>query len=820
MSDFVQELRHAARMLAKQPAFTLVAVFTLALSIAASTAIFSVVNAVLLSPLPFPEQERLVMAWTRLPGTPQWSVSPANFRDWREQGEVFEALTAFSHVPFNLSGDGTPERLRGASVSSNFFRVLGVGPMLGTTFQATEGEMGPRHVVVLSHGLWQRRFGADARVIGRSVRLDDRSYEVVGVMPERFGLPAIAPGRVVPTESPELWVPAALQDIPQLGSNAALDLSQSRDTSYLRVMGRLKPGVTLERAGGAMSAIAQRLEAAYPVSNRHSGIVLVPLREQLVGNAQPVLWVLLGAVGLVMAIACANVANLFLVRATARRQEMATRMALGAGRGRLVRQLLTESVLLALVAGALGLLLAVCGLDGLLGLVPPELPRLDEVRVDGWVLAFTFCVSLGTGTLFGLLPALQASRPDLNAVLRQGGGGKLTVGGQRSRGALVVGEVALAVMLLIGAGLLLRSLWSLQTVEQGFQDDSVLTWSVSLPSDTYPDEARQGALFQRVVEEVAALPGVRRAGAASDLPLGGAEIWMGLGIEGQAPVEPSARASVGFQVVTPGYFQTLGIPLRQGRDVTSLDTRESQPVVLLNETAARRHFPGSDPVGQRIRLGDDANVWLTVIGVVGDVHYNGPGQEVRPEAYVPALQRTFFFMSFVARTEGEPMALVPAVRSVMASLDKDLPVSTPRTMAQRVAESTARPRFVSLLVAVFAGLSLLLAGVGLSGVIAYMVRQRTREIGIRMALGALPSDVMRLVLGHGVRLALVGVCVGLVGAWATTRIMASLLFGVSATDPVTFGALAALVAGVSLLATWLPARRATRVDPQVAMRGE
>ncbi|WP_338868952.1 ABC transporter permease [Myxococcus stipitatus] len=819
MSDVTQDLRLALRMLTRSPVFSVVAVLTLALGIAANTAIFSVVNAVLLSPLPFPEPDRLVMAWSRTPDAPRWSVAPANFLDWRTQGDMFEGLAAFSQLSASLSGDGTPERIRGASVSTNYFQVLGVRAVLGAVFQPVAGETGPRQVVVLSHGLWKRHFGLDPGAIGRSLRLDERTYEVIGVMPERFNMPDIGPRKTTATEPPEFWIPAPFHDIPQLGSDVGLDLSQSRDTSYLRVLGRMKPGVTLERASAAMSAVAQRLEQEYPVSNLHSGIVLVPLREQFVGDVRPVLWVLLAAVGLVMAIACANVANLLLVRAAARRQEMAVRAALGAGRGRLMRQLLTESVLLAGVAGGLGVFMARWGLDGLLSLVPAEMLRLDEVRMDGRVLAFALCVSLGTGFLFGLLPALQASRPDLNGVLRQSGGGKLA-GGQRSRAALVVGEVALALVLLISAGLLVRTLWRLQDVDPGFRKEAVLTWSLSLPQDKYPDEARQGAFFQQVVERVSALPGVKHAGAVTDLPLGGANIWFEVQVEGRPQATPEENPNVGFQAVSPGYFQALGIPLRQGREVTSADTRETQQVVVLNEMAARRFFPGTDAVGQRLRLGDSSRPWLTVVGVVGDTRYDGPEKGARPEAYVPVLQRSFFFMAFAAHTELEPAALAASVRAAVASLDKDLPLSTLRTMEQRVEAATARPRFVSLLVAVFALLSLLLAGVGLSGVMAYTARQRTREIGIRMALGAAPSDVLRMVLGQGMRLALAGVVLGLFGAWALTRVLSSLLFDVSATDPIVFGSLALLVAGVALLATWLPAHRATRVDPQVALRSE
>ncbi|MCP3098036.1 ABC transporter permease [Myxococcus sp. K15C18031901] len=818
MADVIQELRHALRMHARHPGFSLIAVAMLALGIAANTAIFSVVNAVLLSPLPFPAQDRLVLAWTRLAGTPRWTVSPANFLDWRRQNDVFESMAAFSQLSVSLTGDGTPERLRAASVSSNFFQVLGVAPALGTTFQATGEDTGPRQVAVLGHALWKNRFAADAHIVGRQVRLDGRSYEVLGVMPEHFQLPAVGPTRTTPTEAPQLWIPAPLHDIPQLGPDPMVDLSQSRDTSYLRVLGRLKPGVTLERASAAMGVVADGLSLLHPQTNTRSGIALVPLREQLLGDVQPVLWLLLGAVGLVLAIACANVANLFLVRASARRPEMAVRAALGAARWRLVRQLLTESVLLSLVAGALGLLLATWGMEGLLKLIPPELPRLEDVGVDGRVLAFTLCMSLGTGVLFGLLPALQASTPDLNGVLRQTGGGKLA-GGYRSRNALVVGEVALAVVLLISAGLLVRSLWRLQAVEPGFQQEGVLTWSLSLPPERYPDEARQSAFFQQVVERVAQVPGVEGAGAISDLPLGGANIWLELEVEGR-PVPRTERPSVGFQSITPGYLGALGIPLLRGRDVATTDTSKSEPVVLLNQAAARQHFPGQEAVGQRIRLGDETSPMLTVVGVVGDVKYDGPAKEARPEAYVAALQRTLFFSSFVVRTRGEPATLIPAVRAAVGELDKDLPLTDPRTMEQRVTEATARPRFMSVLVAMFACMSLLLAGVGLSGVMAYTVRQRTRELGIRMALGASPADVLRMVLGHGLRLALVGVAMGMVGAFAVTRVMSSQLYGVSTTDPLTFGTLAAVVMAVALVATWLPAYRATRVDPQVALRGE
>ncbi|MFP2910952.1 ABC transporter permease, partial [Pyxidicoccus sp. 3LFB2] len=749
MRDFIQELRHALRMLAKQPGFTVVALLTLALGISANTAIFSVADAVLFAPLPYAEPDRLTMVWGQSPNLSRHTVSPANFLDWRAQSDSFEGLAAFSHVSFSLGGDGTPELVRGGSVSANFFQVLGTPAALGTTFQPSAPGGSSWQTVVLSHGLWRRRFGGDPGILGRTVRFNDVSYEVIGVMPERFEWPTIVPSHASAATPPQFWVPAVHRDIPQLGSDPAQDTSMWRDGNYLRVIGRLKPGVTKEGAERAMATIAARLESEYPGTNAKSGIQLVPLREQLVGNVQGVLWVLLAAVGLVLVIACANVANLFLARASARRQELTVRLALGARRWQLVRQLLTESLVLALAAGALGLLLALWGLEGLLALVPPELPRLGAVGLDGRVLAFTLLTSLGTGVLFGLIPALKSSAPDLNGVLRQGGGGRFS-GGHRSRGALVVGEVALAVVLLISAGLLLRSLWHMQSVELGFRSGGVLTWSMSLPATQYPDEARQSALFQQLLERVKALPGVKSAGAISDLPLGGNDMWRVLNREGAPVAAPGEERSVGYQVVTPGYFRTLGIPLRQGRDVASTDRAGTQRVVLVNEVLAREVWGAESPLGQRIRLGssDPDAPWLTVIGVVGNVRHGGVLKETRPEAYVPALQETFHFIQFAALAEGDPTQLVPGVREAVAALDSNLPISQVRTMEEAVASAMARPRFLSTLVALFAALALLLAGVGLSGVIAYTARQRTQEIGIRMALGARPWTVLRMVLGE------------------------------------------------------------------------
>ncbi|MCY1021024.1 ABC transporter permease [Pyxidicoccus sp. MSG2] len=820
MTELVHELRQALRMLWKHPGFTVVAVLTLALGIAANTAIFSVVNAVLLAPLPFAEPERLAFLWVQREEGTREPVSAPDFLAWREGSrDAFEALAAVASVPFNLAGEGTPERLRGASVSTNFFDVLGVEAALGTTFRSDPAGQSPWQVVVLSHELWQRRFGGDTRLIGRSVRLNDRSYEVIGVMPERFMWPSITPVQALTQDRAELWVPAVKHDVPLFGPDVEQDFSQERNLHFLRVVGRLKEGVALEAAARAVGLVAERRAREFPDTNAKAGVQAVPLREQLVGNVRDILWVLLGAVGLVLAIACANVANLFLARATARQRELAVRVALGASRGRVMRLLLLESLVLALAAGCVGLLGAVWGVDVLLGMSTSELPRITEVGLDGRVLAFTLFVSVLTGVLFGLVPALQSSAPDLHFALKDAGG-RASPGGGRSRGALVVGEVALAVVLLIGAGLLLRSLWRLQAVEPGFQTDHALTWSLSLPPGDYPDERRQAAFFQDVVARVEALPGVKSAAAVVTLPFDGNDISLALFIEGRPAAEPGPQRTLGLQMVTPGYFRTLGIPLRQGRDFASTDTADTGPVVLVNAAAVRKFWPGQDPLGQRVRIGSPEDGWRTVVGVVDDVRHGGPTAEPRAELYVPIMQSTFPSMQFVARTEGEPLALAAAVRSAVAELDADLPVSQVRTLDAVVASATARPRFLSALVGVFAALALLLAGVGLYGVIAYMARQRTQEIGIRMALGARPEDVLRLVLGRGMRLAVLGVGLGLLAAWAATRVLGSMLHGVSATDPLTFGSLALLVLGVTMVATWLPARRATRVDPLVALRSE
>ncbi|HET9450015.1 MAG TPA: ABC transporter permease, partial [Aggregicoccus sp.] len=772
---------------------------------------------VLLRPLPYAQEQRLMLAWESSAERPLSVTSPANFRDWR-QARSFSGLAAFTNVTFALTGEGTPVQVRGASVSSNFFEVLGVRPQLGSTFTPAPDGVRDARTVVLGHALWQQRLGADPAIVGKSLRLNDASYTVLGVMPAGFEWAAITPSGASAADGAQLWTPAPHHDVPQLGADAQRDVSAARDVGYLRVVGRLAPGVSQAQAAAEMRALGERLAREYPQYNTGTSVRVLPLREHLFGSVRPLLLVLLGAVGLVLAIACANVANLFLARATTRQRELAVRMALGAARSRLVRQLLTESLLLALLAGVGGALLATWGVDVLLALEPADVPRLGAVSLDGRVLAFTLGISLLTGLVFGLLPALQASDLDVHGALKAGSS---RVAAGRSRGALVVGEVALALVLLIAAGLLLESLWRLQRVDPGFGTERLLAFGVQLPRGKYPQEAQQVAFFQQVQQRLAALPGVERAGGVLTLPFDGDNVGLQLDIEGAPPAAPGEQRGLGYQLATESYLQTLGIPLRRGRGFGAADARpDAEPVALLSESAARRHWPGRDPLGARIRLGGEGNPWRRVVGVVGDVRHAGLTQEPREEAYVPLGQDSWGFLQFAVRTRGEPLALAGAVRQAVLEVDPEQPIGSVKTLEGLVAASVARQRFLSVLLGVFAAVALLLAGVGLYGVISYTAQQRTREIGIRMALGARSADVLRLVVGSGMRVALAGVGLGLGAAWGATRLLESQLHGVSATDPLTFALLALLVCGVALLATWLPARRATRVDPQVALRAE
>jgi putative ABC transport system permease protein len=800
MNTLWQDLRYGLRMLLKNPGFAVVAVIALALGIGANAAIFSVVNAVLLRSLPYNEPERLlVLRENKPPQFPEFSVSPGNFLDWQKQNTVFEKLAAIGGSSYNLVDAGEPERLRGARVSAGLFEMLGVKPAQGRTFAAEEDQEGHNSVAILSHGLWQRRFGADPNIIGRAVQFNATSYTVIGIMPPDFQFP---------DRETELYTPIAF-DAKQ---------AQQHGSHYISVVGRLKPGVTLEQARTEMSAIAARLAQAYPDSNTGWGVTLFPMQEYESRDIKPALLVLLGAVALVLLIACANVANLLLARATARQREIAIRTALGASRWRVIRQLLTESVLLAIVGGGLGLLLAVWGMDLLLALAPQDLPRVKEGALDARVLGFTILITVLTGIIFGLAPALQSSRPNLNETLKEGGRGT-TGGHHRVRHSLVITEVALALMLLIGAGLLIRSFYRLQQVAPGFNPKNALAVGVSLPTKKYTEPEKKSAFFAQLLEKISAQPGVVAVGATQSLPIQG-DFVLAFNIQGRAPDAPGQEPNTNYYAVSAGYFKAMGIPLLRGRLFTEQDNKDAPRVAVINETMAKKFFPGEDPIGKGINVTNGPERFREIVGIVGDVKQYGLDQPTTMQTYEPYLQTPFSDMTLIVRTEGDPTAVSASVRNQVLSIDKDQPVSRVRTLEQVVSESVSKQRFSMLLLGIFAVVALILAAVGLYGVMSYAVTQRTHEIGIRMALGAQQRDVLKLVVGQGMILALVGVGLGLIASFALTRVMATLLFGVSATDPLTFLIIPALLAAVALLASFVPARRAMKVDPMVALRYE
>jgi putative ABC transport system permease protein len=811
-----EDLRYSLRALARSPSFTLVAVMGLALGIGANSAIFTAMNAVLLRPLRYKDAEQLVLLWqlNRHNGDHEIKLSAPDYIDWKEQNSVFQDIAAFnanSGLGLNFSGVGQsgidqsraghPERISATSVTGNLFSVLGVTPALGRSFLPDEERPGSAPVCILSDGLWRRRFGSDPKILGKAITLNGGMWTVVGVMPAGFRF-------LQSVDHVDLWVPAMVRSTART----------KRAQHYLGVIARLKPGLSLDHAQAELDALARRMELQYPETNAGLGIRLVPLRKQITGNIRPALLVLFGATAFVLLIACTNLANLLLVRATVRQAEMSLRLALGASRTRLVRQLLTESALLGLCGGILGLILAFAGTRLLLNHSPSNFPRTNEIAVDGRVLAFTLGLSVCTAVLFGVVPALQASKPDLIKTLKVGGSG-FTVGQgwQRLRLLLVASEMALALVLLIGASLMIRSFFRLQEVNLGLDPLNVLTMNTTLTVDRYP-APRQIAFYRDVVERIGALPGVTSAGAIDNLPLGGSDVHS-FGIAGRSAWDPGDEPSGEFGVVTPQYFNAIGIPLTRGRYFTEADGDETPRVAVINDAVASRYWPQEDPLGKKITI-DFEREPREIVGVVGNVRHLGIDQQEPLQVYIPHSQRGGAAMYLVVRTTSDPLNLVPSVRAAVEAVDNDQPVYDIQTMEQRLSGSVSPRRFNMLLLGIFAAIALLLAGGGTYGVMSYYVTQQTHEIGIRMAMGADQVKVLTLVVGKGLVILFYALAVGVAVALALSRVMSGLLFGISALDLASIFGASFLLTTVGLLACYIPARRASRVDPMVALRYE
>jgi putative ABC transport system permease protein len=814
VNQLFQDVRHGVRGFVKTPGFAAVAVATLALGIGANTAIFSVVNAVLIRPLPYPSSERLITVWNKYPkmGLSRASISGPDFVDRSQSSRVFERFGVFTDASLNLTGDGNPERIRGIRASAGLFQVLGIQPALGRTFLPEEDRPGAEPVVLVSHGLFERRFGGDRAWVGRPILLNGKSHTLVGVMPDGFAYPS---------PQTEMWVPLAL-------SADQVNPSQ-RGNEYLAAVARLKPGVTPEAAQAEMDRITGKILRESPPSMREYlegagwGCVLVPLKESVIGDSGKALLVLLGAVGFVLLVACANVSGLQLARAATRQREIAIRTALGAGRWRLIRQLLTESLMLCAVGGILGVLVAAWGVDLLIRMQPANLPRLEEVSLDSRVLLFSAALSILAAMLSGLAPALRLSRTSPNEALKEGG--RSATGGLkhlRVQRLMVVSQVALALVLLVGAGLMLRSFESLLRVDAGFDPKNVLTAYVSLPPSRYPDPETMRAFFDRLLEKLEAPPGVKSVATSSLVPLVEGNWTASFFAEGQEPGRGEASPLASMRLVSPGSFRTLGIPLLQGRDFTDHDDPKSPGVVVVDAGAARRLWPGENPLGKRITFSDSAEgaAWLSVVGVAGDIKDAALDREPMIHVYRPYAQQAIPGMFVTLRTESNPAGILPAFKQELRLLDPDQPLYAVRTMQSYVQDSLAQPRLRFILIALFASVALLLSALGVYAVISHSVGQRIQEIGIRMALGARRGDVVRLILGQGLPLVLLGACIGFIAALGLTRVLESLLYGVTAHDPATFAAVSALLVLVALAACYLPARRAARVDPLTALRIE
>jgi predicted permease len=815
MRNLLSDLRFSLRILRRNPGFSIAAILVLALGIGANTAIFSVLNAVLLRPLPYEDSSRIMQVWhvpppKSFPGLTMFSVSPANYLDWQSQSSSFEKMAAYGFHSFTFGGKDRPEAIQGATVAPDFFALLRIHPFLGRTFTPDENRPGQGHVVLLGYKFWRDHFASDPSIVGRDVTLDGEHYSIVGVMPDKFQFPNWA----------QVWVPLAWT-----GQNRAV-----RGNHNYLVIARLKPAVDIRQAQAELSAISTRLEQLYPEDDKGWGATILPLREQLVGDVRPALLVLLGAVAFVLLIACANVANLVLAKTLARRKEIAIRTALGATRFTVLRQILSETVILSVAGGALGLSLARFGITLIVKVLGDRIPHFMEITLDSQVLVFTLLLSVVAGILAGLIPSLRFTRTDVNEALKQGQSrGSSDSSGNKTRGLLVVSEVALSLVLLIGAGLMVRSLWELRSVKPGFDPRNVLTMTVPLPSTKFPSPAGQISFFQEVLQRVRALPGVESAGVIDNLPLGGGGSHQPFLIEGRPVVPMSEQPEVDVRLISPGYFSVMHVPILKGRDFSGADVAGRPGAVLISDALARRFWPNEDPIGKHLTLTFFPGVVREVVGIVGDVKLDSL-DETRPVAtiYHPLTQITVadqqtwrsFGMSLTVRTASDPRNAISAVTAAVHQVGPELPVVDVMSMNDLISESVSPQRFNMLLLGSFAGLALVLAAVGIYSVLSYAVRRRLREIGIRIALGATHKDVVRMVVADGMKPILLGVTIGLAASFALSRVVASLIFGIRATDPLTFAAVALLLVTVGILATVFPAYRAARVEPIRILREE
>jgi putative ABC transport system permease protein len=803
LAALTRDIRFSVRLLLHQPGFTLVAVLTFALGIGVNAAVFSVLNGVLLRPLPYPDPDRITMIWldNERQGIKEDITSYPNYRDWREQNTVYAHVAAVANAAFTLTGADEPERLLGARVTANFFDVLGVAPLLGRVFTEAQEVPGQDRVAVISHGLWQRRFGGASDVLGKTMTLSGQPHEIIGVMPGTLRVPQRA----------DVWTPLAP---PEQARNA-------RGSFWLPVIGRLKPGVTIEQAQTEMSGISARIAQSDP-NQRGFGAYVVPLHRQIVGDIERTLLVLMAAVGFVLLIACANLGNLMLGKTATRQKELAVRTALGAARGRLIGQIVTETTVLALAGAALGLVLAFWAAQFFIAVGGDAVPRPDAIGIDARVMGFSLLLALTSALVAGLVPALQASRSDVIEHLREGGREGGTASSRRTRSVLVAAEVALAFVLLAGAGLLIRTLWTMQGVDRGFRPDGVTIATVSVPASLYAGPAEVRGFYARLLERVRALPGVQSAATGTGVLLPLLANSGVFSIEGKPLPPQEQRIEYPVESVSPGFFETLGYSLARGRTFTAQDHADAPRAVVINEALARHGWEGQDPIGRRLRPGDERSTapWMTVVGVVRDVRRGDLRSSVRPELYMCALQATPRTQTIFVRTAGDPAAILPSLRAAVREVSPQVALFDAGTLADEFQDTLTSPRFRAVLLAAFAIIALLLASIGIYGVTAHAVGQRTHEVGIRMALGARGGDVLGMMIGQHLRPALAGLAIGIVAALALSRSLQSVVYGVGTTDPLTFLSMGALLLAVAAAACWIPARRSTKVDPVVALRAE